>query len=116
MSTFNNKNPNGNWSLYIVDDTAGDNGIVAGGWSLAITTSTPVNDTPPTVQFIAMQPNGNYRLAVRGQPGLRYTLHGAPDLQNFTPIQTFTMPNGGIYYYEEPRAAGCKFFRASKNQ
>ena len=116
MSTFNNKNPNGTWSLYIVDDTPDQDGIVAGGWSLAITTSTPVNDTPPTVQFIAMQPNGNYRLAVRGQPGLRYSLQGSPDLRDFSTIQTFTMPNGGIYYYEEPRAAGCKFFRASKNQ
>jgi hypothetical protein len=27
--------PNGSWSLKIVDDTAGDSGLLAGGWSLA---------------------------------------------------------------------------------
>lgn len=39
MSAFNGINPNGTWSLYIVDDSAGNGGILAGGWSLAISTS-----------------------------------------------------------------------------
>lgn len=36
---FNGSNPNGTWSLYIVDDVAGGNGILAGGWSLTFTMS-----------------------------------------------------------------------------
>ena len=32
-------NPNGVWSLYIVDDVAGNNGQLAGGWSITVTTS-----------------------------------------------------------------------------
>src|SRR5262249_24986842 len=41
LSIFNNSNPNGNWSLYIVDDTTGDAGSISGGWSLTIASTTP---------------------------------------------------------------------------
>jgi uncharacterized delta-60 repeat protein len=115
MSRFNGKNPNGTWALYVMDDTIGDNGSIAGGWSLSITTSSPVNDTtPPSMQYIGILPNGRHRVAVRGQAGLRYTLSGSHDLRTYAPITTFTMPNGGIYYHEELPAAACKFFRASR--
>lgn len=39
-SKFNNINPNGAWSLYIVDDADGDAGTIAGGWTLNLTTVT----------------------------------------------------------------------------
>ena len=41
LSTFNSIDPNGTWSLYIVDEAQGDSGSVAGGWSLAVTTINP---------------------------------------------------------------------------
>ena len=43
LGSFNGINPNGTWSLYIVDDTSGDGGQLTGGWSLAITTVNPIN-------------------------------------------------------------------------
>jgi uncharacterized repeat protein (TIGR01451 family) len=43
LSTFNAQNPNGLWSLYILDDSSGDSGFVAGGWGLSFTSITPVN-------------------------------------------------------------------------
>ena len=46
LSTFNNASPNGNWSLYIVDDLEGEVGSLSGGWSLDITTAPYV---PPTL-------------------------------------------------------------------
>jgi subtilisin-like proprotein convertase family protein len=33
---FNGTNPNGTWSLYVFDDSAGDTGTINGGWSLTI--------------------------------------------------------------------------------
>ncbi|HKE57726.1 MAG TPA: S8 family serine peptidase [Pyrinomonadaceae bacterium] len=38
-SAFNGVDPNGIWSLYVVDDAATDTGQFAGGWDLIITTS-----------------------------------------------------------------------------
>ncbi len=43
LSVFASQNPNGLWSLYVMDDTAGDAGSIGGGWSLSIYTITPVN-------------------------------------------------------------------------
>jgi subtilisin-like proprotein convertase family protein len=42
LSVFNGINPNGTWSLYIVDDLGGDIGSLTGGWSIEITTADPL--------------------------------------------------------------------------
>jgi subtilisin-like proprotein convertase family protein len=36
-SSFNGTDPNGTWSLYVVDDAGGSTGTITGGWSLDIT-------------------------------------------------------------------------------
>ena len=54
FSVFNNTNPNGIWSLYIMDDAGGDSGSIAGGWSLNIGTTAPVL---PVITVVATDPN-----------------------------------------------------------
>ena len=44
LATFNGTDPNGVWSLYIVDDASGDVGSV--GWCLDVTASQPSTNTP----------------------------------------------------------------------
>jgi hypothetical protein len=44
LSTFNGTDPNGVWSLYIVDDAGGDVGSV--GWCLDVTAPLPPTSTP----------------------------------------------------------------------
>jgi subtilisin-like proprotein convertase family protein len=41
LSACNSMNPNGTWSLYVFDDALGGSGSLA-GWSLSITTTTPL--------------------------------------------------------------------------
>ncbi len=50
-SVFNGLNPNGVWSLYVVDDAGIDVGSFAGGWALTITTQTPVCEVIPAVDI-----------------------------------------------------------------
>ncbi|BAQ63402.1 S-layer family protein [Geminocystis sp. NIES-3709] len=53
LSVFNNTNPNGIWSLYVVDDDELENvGTIAGGWSLNIETDIP---TTPRINLIGNQ-------------------------------------------------------------
>jgi Ca2+-binding RTX toxin-like protein len=53
FSVFNGINPNGTWSLYVVDDVGGDAGTIAGGWSLNIGTAS----TAPTLAIAATNAN-----------------------------------------------------------
>jgi subtilisin-like proprotein convertase family protein len=41
LNVFNGTDPNGIWSLYVVDDADSDINSIAGGWDLTITTSCP---------------------------------------------------------------------------
>jgi hypothetical protein len=45
LSAFAGTNPNGVWSLYVVDDLGGDVGLIAGGWSLDFIMATEVCNT-----------------------------------------------------------------------
>jgi subtilisin-like proprotein convertase family protein len=41
LAAFNGLNPNGTWSLYVVDDVGADAGNIAAGWQLTLTTTSP---------------------------------------------------------------------------
>jgi hypothetical protein len=42
LTMFRNTDPNGTWSLYVVDDAAGGSGEVSGGWTLTLTVGVPL--------------------------------------------------------------------------
>jgi subtilisin-like proprotein convertase family protein len=39
LSVFNGSNPNGTWSLFVVDDAGNNAGSIAGGWAIGLNTS-----------------------------------------------------------------------------
>ena len=39
LNTFNGISPNGTWQLFVVDDSVTDQGSIASGWELNITTN-----------------------------------------------------------------------------
>jgi uncharacterized repeat protein (TIGR01451 family) len=43
LAAFGGTDPNGNWSLYVVDDSTGDAGAINGGWELDLTITQPVS-------------------------------------------------------------------------
>jgi uncharacterized repeat protein (TIGR01451 family) len=68
LSAFNGSNPNGNWSLYVVDDATGDSGLIS-SWSLSITTISPAGPAVNLVVTVTDSPD-----PVFVGSGLTYTL------------------------------------------
>ncbi|HEY3763383.1 MAG TPA: protease pro-enzyme activation domain-containing protein [Verrucomicrobiae bacterium] len=42
LAKLNGSNPNGNWDLFIVNDSAGDSGEITNGWSITLSLADPV--------------------------------------------------------------------------
>jgi len=42
LAALNGGNPNGNWQLYVLDDTLLNDGIISNGWIISLTTASPV--------------------------------------------------------------------------
>lgn len=49
MTQFAGMNANGTWSLYVMDDAEEDQGVIAGGWSIAFATDVPFTDVSVAV-------------------------------------------------------------------
>jgi hypothetical protein len=71
LSNFKNVNPNGEWYLFVVDDTEANAGVITGGWSLTFTTA-PVALALATAQTNAVL---SWTNAATG-----YTLQATPSL------------------------------------
>ena len=56
LASFNGTDPNGVWSLYVVDDNSQDSGSIGGGWRLSIQTSDPVSPAAD-LALLAAAPN-----------------------------------------------------------
>jgi len=77
-SVFDGIDPNGTWSLYVVDDKLGDSGALAGGWCLNITTTPAVVSVSSTAadgayaagQSIPITVTFNQPVSVTGTPQL----------------------------------------------
>ena len=66
LSAFDGTNPNGTWSLYVMDDTPDDSGSIAGGWEIAISTSQPsldFGDAPDPTYPTLVASNGARHIA-----------------------------------------------------
>jgi len=75
LSALNGSNPNGSWSLFVFDDYPGDTGAISNGWSLTLSSITPVNQLADL--------------------GLTAVAAPSPGLVGGTLTYTFTITNGG---------------------
>jgi subtilisin-like proprotein convertase family protein len=111
LSTFNGTDPNGTWSLYLVDDAGLDLGEITGGWELTICSAGGTPTPTPTPGRIVLRLNerrGNDTVLVR----LRWTgantnsvkifRNGAPiaRVPNMPNTYTDTLTEHGIFTYQ----------------
>jgi hypothetical protein len=54
LAAFVGTNPNGLWSLYVVNDSAGDEGVIAGGWSLRVPEPGPAGSLAAVVVLLGV--------------------------------------------------------------
>lgn len=73
LSNFNGTDPSGTWSLYVVDDTSPDSGVITGGWSLTVTT-TPV--------FLSLTRQQTNAILSWTNAAVGYTLQSTPSLSS----------------------------------
>jgi hypothetical protein len=111
LSVFNGTDPNGTWSLYVVDDALVDAGLIAGGWSLTL------NWQPVTPAFQLSAPvltgGSSSQMSLQGPAGKTYTIEASADLMTWTPVATNTL-SGTTWNFVVPTSTNYtqRFYRA----
>ena len=105
-STFATKfagtNPNGVWSLYIMDDTTnGLSGSLGGGWVLTVTT---VPSLPQPVLTNAMiNISGKFQFGFTGVTGTSYSVLVSNNLASWSILGTASEISAGVFRYIDPQ-------------
>jgi uncharacterized repeat protein (TIGR01451 family) len=97
MNALNSVSPNGQWSLYVLDDAVGDAGNIAHGWSLKISTLSPLNPVSDRLSIVRTGVTNQSLLTLSGLSVHGYQLLVSTNLTSWTPVMTgTTAPNGTI--------------------
>jgi hypothetical protein len=107
LVNFKNTNPNGEWYLYVVDETNPDSGVITGGWSLTITTA------PVVLSLARSQTNAilSWTNVITG-----YNLQASPSL-SFPAWTNVTIPPvdlGGNFVVTNAMTNNSTFYRLAK--
>jgi hypothetical protein len=109
LAGFNGTNPNGLWLLYVVDDSPGDSGSIAGGWSLNILTS---GSLPPAAFLPPAVSAGQLQLSFFTANGLTYIVEYKNDLAAGTWTQLGSVPgNGTVQSISDSTTQHQRFYR-----
>jgi len=108
-SIFSGTDPNGTWSLYVVDDTAEDAGSIEGGWSLSISTI----PAPIDAKITSISTVGNaVHLQGEGRTNTVYGVQASSDLTTtFAPIGSAATNASGVFQYIDSTDLPRRFYR-----
>jgi subtilisin-like proprotein convertase family protein len=107
FSAVTGQNPNGLWSLYIVDDSGGEQGMMAGGWTLTLTT------VAATLRWEGRNPQGQPVLRLEGLPSQQYAIEAAEEFGAWTQLGTVQPTNGAAVFTDTvPGLQNRRFYRA----
>jgi subtilisin-like proprotein convertase family protein len=124
LGVFNGQTATGIWSLYAFDDGVGDQGSIAGGWTMTLTTETATAPSAPAAlsQFTAagnppritsiLYDGGDIRLSVTGEVGFAYALEVSSDLVTWTRLATQDNTSGTLTFHDQPATTPILFYRA----
>jgi hypothetical protein len=102
--------PNGEWSLYVVDDHVLDGGVIAGGWSLSfgVDPSEVLQLGSPAVT------NGVFSTTLNGPVGFTYFIEASADFRTWTTISTnYLDVSPKVITNNSPAVIDARFFRAA---
>ncbi len=117
LSAFNGSGPNGTWALYVLDNSAGDSGSIA-GWSLNVESVNPINavsnQNPPILSALPATNGGAFTLTLTGQAGQLYVIQASTNLTSWTSISTNSASVEGVLQFTDTNAASFKnrYYRA----
>src|SRR5581483_6815624 len=117
LSAFTGTSPNGTWSLYVLDNSTGDSGSIA-GWSLQIQSVNPVNpianQNPPILSALPPVKGGAFTLTLTGEPGQLYVIMASTNLTTWTPVITNAASLAGTLQFSDTNAANFhhRYYRA----
>ncbi len=118
LSSLAGSNPDGTWSLYIVDDQGYDHGSIADGWSLQLVTLVTINDQV-MLSLRSLEggatPGQPVKISVAGRVGMTYVLEASSDLKQWTPVMTNSTMNG-VVTFQDAQGMGQerRFYRTSE--
>jgi uncharacterized repeat protein (TIGR01451 family) len=107
LAVFNGTSPDNIWSLYVYDDTQGNNGVITGGWSLDLTTVSPLIQMPSL--SASRMAGKSLQLSVVGSQEQSYGIQISSNLVSWTTILTNT---GSFTYTDSLTNASQRFYRA----
>jgi len=110
LGSFKNTDPNGTWNLFVVDQYPGDSGVITGGWSLTITTTT----TTPVLLSISQ--TGTNAILSWTNTATGYTLQAAPSLSSatWTNVNLAPVVVSGNYTVTNAMTNSSTFYRLTK--
>jgi hypothetical protein len=113
LGALHDTDPNGVWSLYVVDDVARDLGAIE-SWMLTVTTVGLVNPRPARLTQPGLGTNGQPRFLLVGLAGEAYEILHSTNLRDWTVVATNTLTTIS-QWLEMPVSAGpgaSRFYRA----
>jgi uncharacterized repeat protein (TIGR01451 family) len=98
LSAVNGSSPNGAWSLYVFDDTVGDAGVIAGGWTLGLTTAQVMPAAEEPASLMGAFTNGYFELTAIAPAGFVYEVQASTNLTSWMSIGTCTNTTGAFSF------------------